>query len=149
MKVFLSVLFLALLSTASIAADEAMIKDAAILKRLVNLADDCATCAGYNEIITACTQNRNNPSDANVLAQLKSTQDFWFKRLTLLSRLVGMSPKATVSKIILNQNSMTAEIEDCVNLSVLILRHGDNCKKLGNDIDNILIKEMEKADLTK
>jgi hypothetical protein len=149
MKVFLSVLFLALLSTASIAADEAMIKDAAILKRLVNLADDCATCAAYNAIVIGCVENRNNPSDADTLTQLKAVQDFWLERQALLSEFVGMSSKATASKQILNQQEMTAEIKNCVNLSVLILRHGGTCIQLRNDIDDIVINELKRAGLIK
>jgi hypothetical protein len=112
---------------------------------LANLADDLNTCGAYNTIVTHCIKNRNKPSDADALAQQAIVEKFFLTQQIEIATMIGLSAKAFRAKRDMAQQSMTAEIENCVNLAILIQKHGAACQDLQRDFYKIATERLEKS----
>ena len=126
MKKGFSISFLIAILTTSMTATARDKTDAAL-----QLSNDYATCQAYFTWAEHCIENNEGKDADATRAGLKSAQEAAQKRMYVIGKSIQKTDDALLATMKISLDEMLKEMNgSCVNLSSILVKHTNQCKRL-------------------
>jgi hypothetical protein len=110
-----------------------------------NFSHENLICGVYHSLVSQCAANRD-PKDHLVKTYRKTSMTF-IERSVKVGQAIGLSEKALTARMEIAQQGMLSEIENtCTNISVLLRRYAQQCKRLLEDGPKSFSDEIDRIE---
>ncbi|MBI1866825.1 MAG: hypothetical protein HYS06_00750 [Methylocystis sp.] len=122
---------------------EAQDTEAKTLKAMNNLHSEMLVCIAYYSIVKQCLAKRD-PRDP-LSDETEKVIDHLTSFSTKIGKSIGMTEDAMLSRLKIQIDLQMSLIQNnCVNISSLLSRHGEQCKQVVENGDSVLLEYMKR-----
>jgi len=109
-----------------------------------NFSHENLICGAYHSLVSQCLANRD-PKD-ELVDKYRQTALTFIERAVKAGRGIGLSEKVISAKVEVPKQEMMSEIDGlCTNISLLLEKHAQRCKRLYEDGPKSHADEMSRA----